>query len=89
MTPTEAERYENMLRDQLSDLRHAIQDVANITKSTKDNRFLQLPSTADGPDKREVLANLTLAYRHLEDARMRLGKALQELDGGVSIYDKP
>ena len=39
-------------------------------------------------DKDEVIANITLAYRHLEDARMRLGKALQADDDGVSIYDK-
>ncbi|MDB4876430.1 MAG: hypothetical protein JWM41_2876 [Gemmatimonadetes bacterium] len=37
---------------------------------------------------REVVANATLAYRHLEDASMRLGKALQALDGGVSVYDR-
>jgi hypothetical protein len=43
----------------------------------------------------EILENLTLAYRHLEDASMRLGKAIQAYDGGksaaedaVSIYDK-
>lgn len=36
----------------------------------------------------EVVANITLAYRHLEDASMRLGKALQALDGGMSVYDK-
>ncbi|HJX75614.1 MAG TPA: hypothetical protein VJ247_04610 [Gaiella sp.] len=35
----------------------------------------------------EVPANVALAYRHLEDASMRLGKALQALDGGVSVYD--
>lgn len=29
-----------------------------------------------------------LAYRHLEDASLRLGKAIQALDGGVSVYDK-
>ena len=34
-------------------------------------------------DRGEVMANLTLAYRHLEDASMRLGKTLQVLDGGV------
>lgn len=39
-------------------------------------------------DCNEVRANLTLAYRHLEDARMRLGKAIQAIDGGVSCYDK-
>lgn len=32
----------------------------------------------------EVMANITLAYRHGEDARMRLGKVFQALDGGVS-----
>ena len=39
-------------------------------------------------DREEVMANLTLAYRHLEDASMRLGKVLQAHDGGVSVYDK-
>jgi hypothetical protein len=36
----------------------------------------------------EAFANATLAYRHLEDASMRLGKAIQALDGGISVYDK-
>jgi hypothetical protein len=36
----------------------------------------------------EATANVMLAYRHLEDASMRLGKAIQALDGGVSVYDK-
>ena len=35
----------------------------------------------------EIGANVTLAYRHLEDASMRLGKAIQAIDGGVSVYD--
>lgn len=39
-------------------------------------------------DRGEVMANLTLAYRHLEDAAMRMGKVLQAHDGGVSVYDK-
>ncbi len=36
----------------------------------------------------EMLANITLAYRHLEDACMRLGKVIQAYNGGVSVYDK-
>jgi hypothetical protein len=36
----------------------------------------------------EPVANVMLAYRHLEDASMRLGKAIQALDGGVSVYDR-
>lgn len=35
----------------------------------------------------EAIANVTLAYRHLEDASMRLGKAIQAIDGGASVYD--
>lgn len=36
----------------------------------------------------EMKANLMLAYRHLEDARMRLGKAIQAHDGGKSCYKR-
>jgi len=36
----------------------------------------------------EVIANLKLAFRCLEDARMRYGKAIQAMEGGVSIWDK-
>jgi len=35
----------------------------------------------------EIFANAMLAVRHLEDARMRLGKAIQYADGGESCYD--
>ena len=36
----------------------------------------------------EMKSNTMLAYRHLEDARMRLGKVMQQIQGGTSIYDK-
>ena len=36
----------------------------------------------------EAIANVMLAYRHLEHASMRLGKVIQALDGGASVYDK-
>mgnify|MGYP001567472055 FL=1 len=39
-------------------------------------------------DHGEMTANIMLAYRHLEDAAMRLGKVIQAFDGGKSIYDK-
>ena len=39
-------------------------------------------------DNSEMFANLMLAYRHIEDASMRLGKAIQATDGGESVYDK-
>jgi hypothetical protein len=34
----------------------------------------------------ETITNLKLSYRHLEDARMRLGKAIQAHDRGKSCY---
>ena len=36
----------------------------------------------------EMKANLMLSFRHLEDARMRLGKVMQQIQGGVSKFDK-
>lgn len=37
----------------------------------------------------EVVANITIAYRALEDAAMRFGKAIQAADGGVSPLGGP
>lgn len=37
----------------------------------------------------EMREHTTLAIRHVEDARMRIGKILQYADDGVSILDKP
>lgn len=42
----------------------------------------------EGIDVGEAIANITLSYRHLEDARMRLGEVLRVYNGGQSIYDK-
>ena len=53
--------------------------VRRLTPTVSD-----LPEGAELP---EVNANLMLAVRHLEDARMRLGKAIQYAGDGVSCYD--
>jgi hypothetical protein len=51
---------------------------------------LAIKTELTGPDwDGEAIANIMLAYRHLEDASMRLGKCIQALNGGVSVYDKP
>jgi hypothetical protein len=52
------------------------------------SRRADVPQDAPAADRGEMIANVMLAYRHLEDARMRLGKAIQAYDGGVSVYDK-
>ena len=43
----------------------------------------------EGHEPQEVNAHLMLAVRHLEDARMRFGKAIQYAGDGVSKFDKP
>jgi len=57
--------------------------------ATKHGTSFTDASTTEGADSGEMVANLMLAYRHLEDARMRLGKAIQASEGGVSVFDKP
>lgn len=59
-------------------LRRQIKGIAEAT------RALVVP----GDEQGEAKANVMLAYRHLEDASMRLGKAVQAIDGGVSVYDR-
>ena len=65
-------------------------EIASIAKRVKYgmiNPFFN--QEQETPDQHsEMKANLMLAYRHLEDARMRLGKVLQAMNGGVSVYDK-
>ena len=56
------------------------QEVRGLTPSVS-----ELPA---GVEFQEVNANLMLAVRHMEDARMRLGKAIQwGCQGGVSCFD--
>ena len=55
----------------------------NLTKKVKGES-----GANNKEDIGEIIANLTLCYRHIEDASMRLGKVLQHCNGGVSIYDE-
>jgi len=59
-------------------------DVKSAAELVKTQIGYMKANALDG----EAIANATLAYRHLEDASMRLGKVLQALDGGVSVYDR-
>lgn len=62
--------------------RHSIKVTADMVKASR------LTIHPEAKDAGEIIANITLAYRHLEDASMRLGKAIQAYDGGASVYDK-
>jgi hypothetical protein len=54
----------------------------------KSKVFISFAETFEGQHD-EMKAQIMLAVRHLEDARMRLGKVLQYSRDGVSILDSP
>jgi len=78
----------------INHLRQDIKDIAKSVKRTKENKgSSETNSSVKSPIKThnkedigEIMANLTLCYRHLEDSSMRLGKVLQARNSGVSIY---
>jgi hypothetical protein len=63
-------------------------DTANELRANLKTIAAAVLHMKDGMVESEAIANTMLAYRHLEDASMRLGKVIQALDGGVSVYDK-
>jgi len=67
------------IKETCFDCRKQIEIVKMTVQTLRDDRE-RVPG--------EIGANITLAYRHLEDARMRLGKAVQALDGGASCYPR-
>lgn len=72
------------LNEECSALRKDILDIAKRVDELR-KRHLSPGEVPEG-DIGEVKANATLAYRHLEDARMRLGKTIQAFEGRESIY---
>lgn len=76
------------IKNHCNSLRTELRSLGNGIKSTKEHADGLIDPVRDNVDKSEVLANLTLAFRHVEDAIMRLGKTIQALDGGVSCYDE-
>ena len=78
---------EKSLKELVAVARDTIGQVGRDVKSLMKRTEFQPPS-APTVDVGEMRANVMLAFRHLEDARMRLGKVLQAQDGGVSCYDK-
>lgn len=75
--------------DSVARIRTDIEGTALRARRLMQHEFLLTEMLCDSAaDKGEMRANVMLAYRHLEDARMRLGKAIQAFDGGASVYSK-
>lgn len=74
-------------KDQCAAFRSLMADMVLQLSTFKD-----ASSKADvtvGENRGEVLANITLALRHVEDASMRLGKVIQAHDRGISPLGGP
>lgn len=75
------------IKTKVNDLRGKIQAVAEEVLQVKKNYSFE-ERVRENEDRGEAMANFTLAFRHLEDAKMRLGKVIQAVEG-VSVYDTP
>ncbi len=86
---TQQEEQEENFEILCNELRTMIKDTSVNVKDLMAHSELVGGQSAErmGRDD-EMRANIMLAYRHLEDARMRVGKILQAKNGGVSVYDK-
>ncbi len=75
------------------ELRTEIEEIGKRTRALQHHPVFSQNSAYPGQQgemKANMMmkANIMLSYRHLEDARMRVGKILQAADDGVSILDK-
>ena len=75
------------LKELCDNYRKEIKEIETAVLSLKAHSDFTKPESYVGQHSK-MIANIMLAYRHLEDARMRIGKVLQAQDDGVSVYDK-
>jgi hypothetical protein len=75
------------IEDLAKGLRDECKEIEKRTRALKDNPVFR-GEQAFVDQHGEMKTQIMLAVRHLEDARMRLGKVCQYAGDGVSIYDK-
>lgn len=69
--------------------RDQLKQIEKLTRNhVMNNSLFRFQEQAYPGQHAEMKEQLMLAIRHVEDARMRLGKVLQYAGDGVSIYDK-
>ena len=78
------------LTDECNRVRAACKDLEMGLRALKDKVQLDRKGNEDSfPGQTgEILGQITLAFRALEDARMRVGKVIQYSGDGVSCFDK-
>lgn len=78
---------ENTLLNELKHLREHINHTEIAVRALQKHQVFKAEQKFEGQHN-EMKSHIILAFRHLEDARMRLGKVAQWYDDGVSCYDK-
>jgi hypothetical protein len=81
-----SEKPEPMFDVACKDLRKEIKAIAVSVSNLHAASAFKIEELYAGQQD-EMHANITLSFRHMEDAAMRLGKAIQAYDQGKSIYD--
>lgn len=67
------------LRTVAEDLRADIGNIGSKVQALKNSPMVQ--GIEEVENREEAVESVKLAYRHLEDAKMRLGKLLEAADG--------
>lgn len=74
--------------DQLHYLRKKIRAIGIDVRCLEKHSNFKEKEAFDGQYE-EIKANIMLAFRHIEDARMRLGKVIQQIIEGTYFTDFP
>lgn len=71
------------IEEKLGNARVVIEDIGTLVLDMMEHDYFKGDEEV-GVNHAEMKKNIELSYRHLEDARMRLGKVYQAKNGGVS-----
>ncbi len=72
------------LKSECGNFRKRIDAIGKDVKNLMDHNTFSDEMSYSG-QHREMKDNIMIAYRHLEDARMRVGKILQAADGNFNF----
>lgn len=87
LSPESPDMRESTIEEMATKGREDLKVIASFILAMKTNSHFD-NECPQNEDRGEMIANIMLAYRHLEDARMRLGKVFQAMNGGESSYKK-
>lgn len=95
--PDDKSEIQQDFEDKLTSFRKDIEQIGKQVLELKNHQLFNSARIEPGivikpyskeADINEMMANIMLTYRKLEDARMRIGKVFQALDGGKSVYNR-